>query len=97
MHKSEARAQWIGKDEKEPSGRDIPDSVFAARHKDVQYAAGAAGSRECKAGEDSTQSTLDSWRVPGDEDASQGGSQADGRARRASAAKKIKYTDGDSE
>jgi len=68
-------------------------SVFAARHKDVQYAAGAAGSRECKAGE----STLGSWRVPGDEDASQGGSQADGRARRASAAQKIKYTDGGSE
>lgn len=46
--------------------------MYTVKHKGVQYAAGAAGSRDKAGGEHSAQSTLDSWRVPPDEQASQG-------------------------
>lgn len=54
--------QWVGNDEKEPSGRDIPESVFRVTHKNVEYAAGAAGTR-VGGGDDSGQRTLESWRM----------------------------------
>ena len=99
MHVSQTSSQWIGPGQADPTGAPVPESAFEVLHKGGGAYDGGASSRSDSGGSSGkfSLSQASTGGEPLSQDISLSQVSEGGRARRASAGAKIKYTDDGSE